>query len=224
MKIKSALATQMSGSIGGLTGSHNKSGLYLRARSIPTNPRTDLQQVIRNATGFLANAWLSSLSQPARDQWSTYAANVPVKNKLGDSINLSGINMFVRCNVPRIQAGLSVIDVAPPIFTLGESVEGTLAQSDTDPFPVALTFSTPSTAGDMVLLYLAKPQNQTINYFKGPYQYQSATAATAGTITLSMPPGVEQGQKLFIRTRVAYGDGRLSGPADFSVVLADTPS
>ncbi|KKM06452.1 hypothetical protein LCGC14_1743870, partial [marine sediment metagenome] len=48
MLFKSGLITQGSGSIGGLTASHNRGGMYFRARTIPTNPATSFQTVVRN--------------------------------------------------------------------------------------------------------------------------------------------------------------------------------
>ena len=45
---------QRSGSIGGATWSHNSSGAYIRARSIPVNPNTDRQNAVRVAVRNLA--------------------------------------------------------------------------------------------------------------------------------------------------------------------------
>ena len=43
MKFTSQVYTQASGSVGGLTYSHNRSGMYTRARSTPTDPASTLQ-------------------------------------------------------------------------------------------------------------------------------------------------------------------------------------
>ena len=41
--------TDASGSLSGVTYSHNRGGAYTRNRSIPVNPNTVQQQAVRNA-------------------------------------------------------------------------------------------------------------------------------------------------------------------------------
>ena len=57
MKILSALATAVSGSIGGITGSHNRGGMYLRSRVIPVNPQTVDQLAARNRLATQSSGW-----------------------------------------------------------------------------------------------------------------------------------------------------------------------
>ena len=110
MLFKSALITQASGSIGGMTASRNKGGAYFRARALPTNPNTPEQQAVRGYLGTLANLWTNVLTPANRVLWDFYAFNVPVINAVGDSIQLTGQQMYIRANVPRLQAGLPRVD------------------------------------------------------------------------------------------------------------------
>lgn len=220
---KSQIVTQASGSVGGLTYSHNASGMYIRARSIPTNPSTDLQQVVRNAQSTLSQRWSSTLTEDQRAGWATYAKNVKIKNKQGDQINLAGLAMYSRCNVARIQTGGAIVDDAPTVFILGDPLNGTLFQTELSPFLVQIAWTGTLTATDMVLIYVSQPQNPTINFFKGPFRYQAKAAGNALIAALTPNPTWVAGQRIFVRTRVAYADGRMSGTSDFSLTLIGTP-
>jgi len=116
MKFKSAIVTQASGSIGGLTAAHNKGGMYLRSRATPVNPQTAAQVAIRNAMSQLTTAWQETLTAAQRDAWRTYAENVLLPDKLGEPRNIGGIGMYIRSNVPRLQAGLARVDDGPVVF------------------------------------------------------------------------------------------------------------
>lgn len=225
---KSQLVTSASGSVGGVTFSRNRSGMYMRARAMPTNPSSARQQVVRNATSLLSQRWVDTLNEEQREGWTHYAASVAMKNALGDVHHLSGLPMYVRCNVPRLQANmpglLDVSDDAPTIFTLGEAVEGGfLEQASATPFGITFQWNTPLTATDFVLIYVSQAQNPTINYFKGPFRFQSAPNGTEEPQTLSPNPTWVADQKIFARVRVAYADGRLSSASDYSLTLTNTP-
>ena len=119
MIFKSALVTQVSGSIGGMTGSHNKAGMYFRARTIPVNPATSQQVAVRNFLSQVVTAWRASLTQTQRDAWEVYADNVTKTNSVGDAVKISGVNWFIGGNVARLQGGLLRVDDGPTLFDRG---------------------------------------------------------------------------------------------------------
>ena len=49
MLFKPTIVASLSGSLGGITASHNRFGAYLRERVIPVNPGTQPQVIVRNA-------------------------------------------------------------------------------------------------------------------------------------------------------------------------------
>ena len=71
---------QMSGSIGGDTHARNRYGNYIRARTKPINPNTDLQVAIRAAMAFLADRWSQTVTSAQRTAWNLYGASVAMKN------------------------------------------------------------------------------------------------------------------------------------------------
>ncbi len=219
MLFKPLIGAELSGSIGGITASHNKGGAYFRSRVIPTDPASPFQGIVRQSLGNLAARWSGLLSQSARDAWDLYAANVPLLNPLGESINVTGLNMFQRSNVPRQQNGLPRVDVAPSIFNLGDFTAPTVV-SFTSPTALSLTFTE---ADDWVseddaamLIYGSRAQNASINFFKGPYrayvtQLLGEVAIPPTTPFAGVNPfSVAIGNKVFLKVSVTRADGRLS--------------
>lgn len=218
MLIKSAVLTQASGSIGGMTAQSNKGGLSLRARAVPVNPNTPAQQLVKSIMATLVTRWGNTLSALQRDSWATYAANVPVTNALGTTIHLSGQNMFIRSNVPRLQVGLSVKDAAPVVFNLGALTSPILVTAsaaaqnlvfqftNSDPWAIA--------TGGALLVYAARQQGPGINFFKGPYQFagrvNGAGTPPTSPATVSMPFAMGVANRLFCRMIATAPDGRLS--------------
>lgn len=218
MKFKPIMGAQLSGSLAGITASHNKGGTYFRQRSIPTNPSSFRQLQVRNAMSQLAAAWVSTLTPAERAAWETYAENVPLIDKIGDPITVGGLPMYQRSNVPRLQAGLTRVDAAPTIFDLGDFTTPTVSASAGSQ-EVTVDFD----AGDpwddeddsSMLVYLSTERNPTINFFKGPYRLlatidgNSVTPPTDPAV-IPVTQSLTQGNKVFFQLRVSRADGRLS--------------
>lgn len=219
MKIKSAIITEASGSLGGFTASHNRGGLYLRARTIPTNPNTSYQQVIRAAVAQLTSLWMNTLTAGQREAWDIYAFNVELPDTLGEPRNVGGLQMYVRSNVPRIQIGLPRVDIAPVIFNLGDfgsaGMGNASAAVQTYDFTWSFTDLWPSEDDAACLLYVSRPQNPSINYFKGPYRVFHSIPGNNGDppvapLDRQVPFAFVEAQRLFMRCQVSRADGRLS--------------
>lgn len=219
MLFKPVIGAELSGSIGGITASHNKGGAYFRNRVVPTNPATPAQGVVRQAMGTLASRWNNTLSPTQRDAWDTYALNVPLLNRLGESVNVTGLNMFQRSNIPRLQNGLPRVDDAPTVFNLGDFSAPTIA-SFTSPTAMSLNFTEAdgwvSEDDAAMIIYGSRQQNQSILFFKGPYrQYVAQLLGASGVPPTSPFAGVHPfpvaaGNKAFIKLSVTRADGRLS--------------
>lgn len=231
MKFKSEIVTQASGSVGGVTYSRNRGGLYRRARAIPTNPDTTNQQQVRNAFTALIGTW-NNLSQAQRDAWDLYGQNTPKTDVLGSEIQLSGQNEFVAANTPRIQAQLRVatavevpfVASGPTIFNRGDFTNPTFTMSVATGLDVAFT-NTDDWANEdeaALLIYQGRPVNAGRTFFKGPYRMvgivlgNSTTAPTspvnisAATLaSLGYTPTA--GQNANIAVAVTRADGRYSG-------------
>lgn len=213
-----------SGSIGGTTFSRNRGGPYMRNRSIPTNPNTVQQAAVRAAVSQLTSLWNNTLTDTQREAWDTYAENVPLPNRLGEPRNVGGLAMYVRSNVPRLQAALTRVDAAPTTFNLGDFTAPVLV-SLTAPATGSLTFTDTDDwvgeDGSAMLLYGSRGRNPSVNFFKGPYR--ASTTPVLGAVVpptsphvVAWPFDVVVDQKAFLRVRVTRVDGRLS--SDFRTV------
>ncbi len=213
------------GSMDGITFSRNRGGSYMRARVVPTNPNTVYQQIVRSSMAQLASRWNDTLTPVQRVAWDTYAANVLLPNKHGDMINVGGVGMYMRSNIPRMQIGIGIapiVDAAPTTFDLGE-LGGLSITSITAATKIAViqgidTDDWMDEVGSHLICYDSKSQNPAINYFKGPYNFNGtiegddiAPPTSPLNFTLFNLPVV--GNQTFLRLRVSRADGRLS--ADF---------
>lgn len=218
MLFKSGIVTQASGSIGGLTASHNSGGMYFRARAIPTDPNTVAQQAIRTALANAADRWVNVLTTAQRTAWATYASNVPLLSPLGDPREVSGMAQYVRSNVPRIRAGAALVDDGPTIFTEAELTAVTLTATALGAaLDVGFDVNDAWVGEDdaHLIVQVGTPQNPTINFFKQPFRFAGTVDGDSGTpptspATITSPIPFAAGQRIFIRARVSRADGRLS--------------
>lgn len=223
--------TQISGSIGGTTYSHNRYGAYKRNRSIPVNPRTDRQIAIRNYLQWCQDAWLNTLTEEQREAWNLYASNTTWQNKFGDAALLPGPQHFNRTNISRLLAGLTVIDDAPTIFGLpaAETDLEVTASAATGELTVAYDDSADwvSEDGAIQMLYVGRPTNPTVNYFNGPWRYADkiegasvSPPTSPHTVVAGLVPWpVVEGQRIVVRSRIMRADGRLSDTARSSFLV-----
>lgn len=210
---KSNLLAQASGSLGGTTFSHNSAGMYMRSRSIPTNPNTSQQQTIRNAVSLLANRWTTILTEQQRDAWRLWAANVPQTNRLGDQFFLSGQQAYIQNNAPKLQAsnplytpfqdfpltGLAaqISDNAPNTFVRAETGPISITAEDMGAGIIGMdvTFDEAqpwaNLSGGVLLLYVSRPQSPGTKFVGGPFRLAGGFLGSDG-----MPPSSPRGLQL----------------------------
>jgi len=222
VKFKSALVTQVSGSIGGFTAAHNSGGMYLRGRAVPTNPNTAAQQAARTALAACVAAWNTTLNDDQRAAWAVYSSNVPLVDALGDAREVSGLAMFVRCNQPRIVAGLDLVDDGPTVMQEGElspvSIDDiTIGGLGTAAVDVAFDGDDAWAAetGGALLIQVGVPQSPGVNFFAGPFRFADSVdgvdeMAPTSPQTVDSPFPIGDGNRVFIRARATRADGRLS--------------
>lgn len=227
MLVKGIL-TQMSGSLGGITAAHNRGGLYLRARTVPTDPSSFYQTALRTIFGGLANAWQTVLTAGQRTAWETYAANVTVVNRLGDSVNLTGQQMYIRCNTPRIQASLPRVDDGPTVMALADLDPVTISiagggASISVTFDDTVDWVDEDDAGLIILG--SREQSPAVNFFKGPFRFAnsidgSSTVPPTSPTAVTSPFSYASGNRGFVQARLSRADGRLSSVQITSAVAS----
>lgn len=212
---------QMSGSIAGNTFARNRYGNYARARTKPVNPNSTGQVLIRSALGELTERWGDTLTVGQRTAWNLYASSVAMKNKLGETIHLSGFNHYIRSNSFRVAYGQTPVDDGPVIFELPAHdaaftiALGEAAQQITVSFDATKEWD--NETGGYLAYYQGQPQNAQRNFFAGPWKLLSFTAGVDGAPVAS--PVVEacvfavaEGQRQWAYARILRADGRISEP------------
>ncbi len=138
----SPIVTAASGKSGGTVFSRNRGGSYIRAWKKPLNPNSTAQQNVRNRLVIIGAAW-RNLSDAVRKNWKSLADSLPMKNKMGESMTLSGQQLFSKRNGIILAANGSVITDAPtasaaaPVFMDVQDFTSTdiIVALLTDPLP-----------------------------------------------------------------------------------------
>ena len=209
---------QMSGSIAGDTFARNRYGNYARARTKPTNPNTTYQVRARNCLSYCTEYWADTLSAANRAAWNLYASNVEMKNRLGETINLSGFNHFIRSNCMRKWYSKPMIAAGPVNFTLPDKDPFFAIDVDENPQNIAITFDTThdwcTEVTAFMIIRTGHPQNAQRNFYAGPWYplviifSNPAGLASPVNVVPSIPVAV--GQKLWCMARIYTTDGRCS--------------
>lgn len=224
MLIKGIFVTAVSGKAGGVVGSHNRFGSYLRAYKVPVNPNSARQQVVRATLADIVDRWNSILTSTQRSQWNVYAAAVPWTNKVGDTIYLTGFNMYLRSmQALRIQ-GNHWVDDGPATLTLPES-DNTMTVAISEATQVIThTFDTTnawrSENGAYLTIHQGEPQPSNVNFYGNYFRYAGSVAGN-----LAAPPAspqtqncsfvVQQNQRVWCMARIIRADGRVTTPIRF---------
>ena len=212
---------QMSGSIAGTTFARNRFGNYARARTKPVNPKSSNQILVRAVLAELSTRWAQTLTAVQRTAWNLYASSVAMNNRLGESINLTGYNHYIRSNSWFLRMGRTLVDDGPVVFELPDQ-DPTMAitaseatQQITMTFDDTLAWCSEDDA--MLVILQGDPQNPQRNFFNGPWRGRSAKVGAAG-VPVTSPLDyasitvVSELQRVWSKFRILRADGRLSQP------------
>jgi len=210
---------QMAGSIAGTVFARNRYGNYARARTKPVNPNSPGQQSARAALAWLVEHWASTVTAAQRSAWNTYGSNVAMLNRLGESMNLSGFNQFVRSNAIRKRNGDTVIVTGPTTFDIPEHDPTFSFSSSAATQNLTVVYDDTEEWCDLddahLYIFVGSPQNPQRNFFAGPWRFGDAIDGSVATppsspATVASPFVIVEGQALWIYGRIAMDDGRLS--------------
>lgn len=212
---------QMSGSLAGNTYARNRFANYVRARTKPVNPKTARQNTIRASLAFLCDRWAHTLDAAKRLAWNDYGKGVAMKNRLSESIFLTGFNHYIRSNMIRKQLGEAIIDDGPTINELPAQDDSMSVTATEDPqlltigYAVGLDWA--SEVGAMIVFFQGRPQNAQRNFFAGPWRlfgYRNGADPGPPVEPYFNTPvfAIAALQHLWVYARISRADGRLSEP------------
>lgn len=202
--------------------------MALRAKAIPVNPNSPRQNVVRTSLAYLISYWVEVLTPAQRQTWHDYSFNVLRTNVLGHTIAIGGMQHWVRSNLPRLHARLSLVTTAPTNFTLGSFTA--ITANTVDSIAQRLIFSFDNTddwagvSGSAMLIYIARPQNQSVATQKRNFRFAGAILGNTfirptSPHSVALPFLFSIAQKCFFRVVVTRLDGRytISQPAEADV-------
>ncbi len=196
------LGVPSSGSIAGTTSSHNRAGQYTRNRRAPVQPvGTGRRAVIKAAFGGAASAW-SSLSAAVQAGFTSAAAGHPITDALGQSITLTGQQLFVSVGTQLKNCGQAYPAAAPVSFTVFAPGPPTFTVVSAG--AITLTPAGNGAATDFLLVGVSMPVSGGVLFQKTFWQYSVvagnsvlAIVMTTGYHTQFGIPSV--GQRVFYR-------------------------
>jgi len=210
---------EMSGSIAGTTHARNRFGNYVRARTKPVNPKSALQDGIRDALSYLTNQWSSILTAGQRGAWNTYAAAIAMKNRLGETIYLTGFNHFIRSNVAFLNTYSQYAAAGPTELSLPAKDTQFAVAGSAGTQLITVTYDATQPWANLTLstfnVYVGQPRKQTQLFFAGPWKYGGAEIGVTGAppaspFTFASPYTLVLGQLISCYARIRMADGRLS--------------
>ena len=218
----------MRGSIAGNTFARNSYGNYVRAKTMPVNPNTALQQAIRSKMQSLVAVWSAILTGAQRAAWQVFASNISWTNRLGETIELSGYNHFIRANLVLLNAGLARVDDGPTIFSLPQADETlSIAVSEATGL-MTVTFDDTRGWVDLdeagMVVFAGNPVSITTNFFNGPWKTADTIEGDSITpetspVTMTDPYQIAEDEKQFFYARICEDDGRVSQPFRTTVIV-----
>ena len=142
-----------------------------------------------------------------------------MKNKLGETVFLTGFNHYIRSNSVRTRYAIAPVDAGPTTFEL-PATDPALAltvSEATQLISLAFddVFAWASEDGAHMAIYMGRPQNAQRNFFNGPWRNTAILFGNSGvplTTPQSIPVSfvVTEGQRIWIYCRISRADGRLS--------------
>jgi hypothetical protein len=191
-----------SGSIAGVTYSHNRAGQYTRNRRAPVQPvGTGRRGIVRNNMSAASSGW-ATLDPTIQLAWDSYAAGHPITDVLGQAIKLTGHQMFVAVNATRLNAGLDISEDIPEndlVFAAGFS-----AFTATAPGTLSLTPSGAGDTNDKLLVAVSAPQSSGRRFCKTFWQIATAagnavTPIVLGDLYVAQFGTFAEGQRIFYK-------------------------
>lgn len=206
---------EMSGSMGGITASHNAGGSYFRKRVIPVNAQTPKQTAVREAFSFLSKAFGTLLSAAQQLAWKTFSTSHPMPNRLGFAKVLSGIAMYKKLNGILTQAGFDVITDPPVDLDVSSSVSMEITAAVAAGNAIELTYA--PVLGATEALYVSGVVNISpgINNANSLRKFVGVSGlAEASPFTMTLPAefgNLTEGKKISLKVRrVSSTKGALS--------------
>jgi hypothetical protein len=212
------LGNPSSGSQAGTTFSHNRAGQYTRNRRSPVQPvGTGRRAIIRQAFGAASSAW-AALTIVQQAAFTSYAAAHPITDALGQSITLTGQQMFVSIGTQLLNCGTALPTAAPATAAVYNIGLPTLTAVHAG--AITLTPTGLGGATDFFLYAFAAPVSGGVGFVKTFWQAGHAAGNSVAAIVVTTAytnqfGALQAGQRVFCKCTPVNQYGVTGVPAIF---------
>jgi len=153
--------TAIRGKVGGHVFSRAKSGAIMKSRTTGVNPRTSAQTFARAQLATQSKNWSNNLSLSDQNSWNALALVNPSTNVFGQTLYLSGQQLFVQCNCNLALALVPSLTTAPPDLNVLPYTSASVAVSSAAGGTITFTLGVPAVVGTPLgIAYAAAPQRE----------------------------------------------------------------
>jgi hypothetical protein len=212
-----------SGSAGSVTSSRNRAGQYTRNRRSPVQPiGTGRRAIIRAAFSAASVAW-AALTDAQRYAWSAFADSFPYVDSLGQTIKLTGHQLFVAAGTQLINCGQGLPTDAPPSAAIF-SAAGSALTVLTDTPTMIVGLSSDGSAADFNVVQVSPPVSAG-RMFNGRWWQVAVAAGNVATVDIQAAYAAEfgavsVGQKVFCKVTPVSQYG-LTGTSVISSLICE---
>jgi len=143
--------------IAGNVFSKSRFGSYIRKKSSPVQPRTDFQRAVR--ANFSANSknFSTVLTSAEILAWNTFATTHPVKDRFGNTQNLTGLQWYQKLNRELHTIAQTAITAPPASISTSDLGGVTLTQAAVTPFHISVATTNLPATGEYIVIIAAPP-------------------------------------------------------------------
>lgn len=139
------------GSVGGSTYSRSRAGATIRAKTSPTQWKSDLRQQAKGKLATISQQWANILTDAERVAWNSFALITPSTNVFGQTTYLSGQSWFCKCNVNLLNAGATLLTAPPASPSVPGLISLTIVPDSSAGGSVGITYTDAGLPADFYL-------------------------------------------------------------------------
>ena len=201
-KFESTMFNAIRGSLAGTTFFTTPSGAIIgRAKTIPVNPNTPRQNLIRTSFADAVGAW-KVLTQDQRDAWDAYAQLTysPVKGRQ-TFIGNYGLALYCQLISVGVVTPGTLAPLLPGVLPMGSIVVG--APAGPVATGISVNIENPNADDIAALIEISLPFDQSRERFKGPFDSKSSQVVTLTALANTTTDFLELvvGARYFVRVR-----------------------
>ena len=229
MKFKSPIISDASGSIGGATFSKNKGGLFIRAKIKGTNPQSDAQTAQRGQFSTISATW-RTLTDDQRAAWEAATPYFPYQDKLGQTKNYSGAQLYSKLNggIRSASPSASLLVTPPaPVSIPTLTVTGFAVTNGSGNMALTGTFAPTTVPADCVLMVyttsglsagISSPQNSTYKLL-GRIAASANIATQLAVLDGGQPTAALESKVFLSMTLISTVSGQMSEVLNTSAIV-----